>query len=93
MTFAEFLFEFVTGPDEASVTVPATYKPKVGPNKWKNESTVQQIEATIREFDADHDFVISASELHLLLPAAQAHAPTKKQAQGVYLENTFFLAS
>lgn len=51
-----------------NVVVPESYVPKRGPNKSKfPESTLGRIEALLRTFDSDHDYIVSADELHKLL--------------------------
>jgi hypothetical protein len=65
--------------------VPETYKPKRGPNKWANESRVAAVEALIRAFDSDRDFIITAEELYALLSKADPSI-TREQAMKTYDE-------
>jgi len=51
--------------------VPNTYQPKKGPNKWKDASLMTRVEALIRLFDTDRDYIVSADELHTILVHAQ----------------------
>jgi len=48
------------------VNVPDSYVPKRGPNKWK-DGKAGEIQAMIKRFDFDSDFIISVNELHQLL--------------------------
>jgi len=70
------------------VKVPSTYVPKRGPNKWssfKNATLVHQVEAAIRAFDSDRDFIVSPNELHALLLRSDA-SYTAQQSKEVYEE-------
>jgi len=67
------------------VLVPNTYVPKRGLNKWKDASMAVKIEAMLCTFDADHDYVVSPSELHALLVRTDASL-TKKRSAVIYDE-------
>jgi len=49
------------------VKVPDTYQPKRGPNRWKTPQMAQQVERIIQLFDSDHDYIVTAAELHVFL--------------------------
>jgi len=66
-------------------TVPDTYRPKRGPNKWKNSATAMQVETLLRQFDADRDYIVSENELHTLLARAKLGLPTSESSR-IYRE-------
>jgi len=46
--------------------VPSSYEPKKGPNKWKDEH-FSKVEALVKQFDFDRDYVVNANELYSIL--------------------------
>jgi len=46
--------------------VPDSYEPKKGPNKWKDQ-LFSKVEALVKQFDFDRDYVVNANELHWIL--------------------------
>jgi len=64
------------------VVVPGSYLPKKGANKWKQPpGVVESIEKLLLAFDSDHDYIISATELHALLVKTEPSLTTKQSEQ------------
>jgi len=64
--------------------VPSSYEPKTGPNRWQSDATLTtQVEAMLRTFDTDRDYIITAEELHALLLRTDPSI-TREQSADIY---------
>jgi len=67
-------------------TVPGSYTPKRGENKWDRKAKLKvQIDATLLQFDSNRDFIVNPEELLQLLIKVDSHT-TIKQAIAIHNE-------
>ena len=63
-------------------TVPKTYVPKQGRNRWEMEADIQEM---LHLFDWNHDFFFSKDELHALLTKLQSNI-TREETTVIYAD-------
>jgi hypothetical protein len=87
VAFASKLAESAGPHEPISFSVPRDYVPKTGASKWTadGQAYVKKIEMLVASFDADNDYVVSASELHTLLARAEPKQ-TMAESQKAYDE-------
>jgi len=83
VAFASKVAASTSGHKPVDVLVPESYRPKHGPNKWKNEQMVERVEQVLKLFDTNHDFIVSPTELHELLERVDENA-SMAQAYEMY---------
>jgi len=65
-----------------TVTVPDTYQPKSGPNKWTQKMQAKvQIQEMLNTFDSDRNFIVSPAELQALLSKSDPDVTLKNAIQ------------